>query len=87
MPLASEVTTTQEPHVDGGPAGRLRTKVRTNAGAARFKRRLEMLGLLRLAETIDRVEANWFWTGTGRGYEILWRDTTTVEDLHALAHL
>jgi hypothetical protein len=61
--------------------------VRTNAGPARFKKRLEMLGLLALAESIERYETNWHWSGTGQGYEILWRDETTFADLLPLAHL
>lgn len=91
MPLASEVTTWQEPAPEppdgGGPAVRFRTRVRTNATEDRFKRRLEHLGLLALAETIDRYETNWHWTGCGQGYAILWRDTTTFADLLPLARL
>ncbi|MBA4067813.1 MAG: hypothetical protein C0501_29765 [Isosphaera sp.] len=91
MPLASEVTTWQEPapeqHDGGGPAVRFRTRVRTNATEDRFKRRLEALGLLAFAETIDRYETNWHWTGCGQGYAILWRDTTTLADLLPLARL
>ncbi len=91
MPLASEVTTWQEPDpvpsAGGVPAVRFRTRVRTNAEVGRFKRRLERLGLLALVETIDRYATNWHWCGTGRGYEILWRDTTTFADLLPLARL
>ncbi len=95
MPLASEVTTWQElapetpdeQHGGGGPAVRFRTRVRTNATEGRFKRRLEALGLLAFAETIDRYDTNWHWTGCGQGYAILWRDTTTLADLLALARL
>lgn len=91
MSLASEVTTRQEPDPgpspDGVPAVRFRTRVRTNAEVGRFKRRLEHLGLLPLAETIDRYTTNWLWSGTGQGYEILWRDTTTFADLLPLARL
>ncbi len=90
MPLASEVTTCQEdngPTRDGCPSIRYRTRVRTNATEVRFKRRLEALGLLALAESIERYETNWHWTGCGQGYEILWQDTTTVADLLPLARL
>ena len=83
MPLASEVTTWQV----GGGAARFRTRVRTNAPEGRFKRRLEALGLLALAETVDRYDTNWHWTGCGQGYEILWHDTTTFADLGPLARL
>jgi hypothetical protein len=86
MPLASEVTTTQEPDA-AGPVPRLRSRVRTNAGVERLRRRLEKLDLLRLVEAIDRATPNWFWSGTGQGYEILWRDTTTFVDLLPLARL
>lgn len=91
MPLASEVTTWQEAQdvSDGTGATimRLRSRVRTNAGTGRLKRRLEQLGLLALTETIDRYETNWHWSGTGQGYEILWRDTTTFAELGPLARL
>lgn len=91
MPLASEVTTWQEPAPQspegGGPGARFRTRVRTNATEGRFKRRLEALGLLALAETIDHYATNWHWTGCGQGYAILWRDTTTFADLLPLARL
>lgn len=91
MPLASEVTTWQEtapvPNADGVPVVRFRTRVRTNAEVERFKRRLEHLGLLPLAETIERYETNWHWSGTGQGYEIFWRDATTFADLRPLARL
>ncbi len=91
MSLASEITTCQEPapvpNTDGVPAVRLRTRVRTNAGVERFKRRLERLGLLPLAESIVHYETNWHWSGTGQGYEILWRDTATFADLLPLRHL
>jgi hypothetical protein len=83
MPLASEVTTWQEP----AGVGRLRSRVRTNAGPGRFERRLEALGLRPFAETIERYETNWHWSGTGQGYEILWRDATTFADLRPLARL
>ena len=90
MPLASEVTTRQEDvgsAAGGSPAVRFRTRVRTNATEGRFKRRLEALGLLALAETIHRYDTNWHWTGCGQGYEILWRDATTFADLGPLARL
>ena len=90
MPLASEVTTWQEPHAapcDGVRSMRLRSRVRTNAEPERFKKRLEKLGLLSLAESIERYETNWHWSGTGQGYEILWRNETTFADLRPLARL
>jgi len=91
MSLASEVITWQESSPAPGPGGvaavRFRTRVRTNAGAERFQRRLEALGLLPLAERIDGSATHWHWSGTGQGYEILWRDTTTVLDLLPLARL
>lgn len=85
MSLASEVTTSQE--ADGVGAVRLRTRVRTNAEEGRFKRRLAALCLLDRAETIERYDTNWHWTGCGQGYEILWRDATTFADLGPLARL
>lgn len=91
MSLASEVTTWREtstaPPDEGHPVMRFRSRVRTNAAPGRFKRRLEGLGLLALVETIDRYDTNWHWTGTGQGYDILWRDTATVTDLLPLARL
>lgn len=85
MSLASEVTTSQES--DGADAVRFRTRVRTNAGEVSFKRRLARLGLLDRAETVEHYATNWHWTGTGQGYEILWRDGTTFDDLRPLARL
>jgi hypothetical protein len=61
--------------------------VRTNAEPERFKQRLEKLGLFALVESIERYETNWHWSGTGQGYEILWRDGTTFADLLPLARL
>jgi hypothetical protein len=61
--------------------------VRTNVAEARFKRRLAHLGLLDRVESMVHYETNWHWTGTGQGYEILWRDGTTFEDLNPLARL
>lgn len=91
MPLAGEVTTWQEPtassEAGGEPSLRLRTRVRTNAGEARFKSRLAHLGLLDRAESIARYDTNWHWVGTGQGYEILWREGTGFDDLLALARL
>jgi hypothetical protein len=91
MSLASEITTWQEPAVvpeaDGTPSVRFRTRVRTNAGEGRFKGRLATLGLLDRAESIERYSTNWHWTGTGQGYEILWREGTGFDDLLALARL
>jgi hypothetical protein len=91
MPLASEVTTSQEaagtPSPNGAPAVRFRSRVRTNVSETRLKRRLEHLGLLERAETIEHYTTNWHWTGTGQGFEILWRDGTTFEDLRPLARL
>ncbi len=90
MSLASEVTTWEARGAatqDGNGSTRLRSRVRTNAEPERFKRRLEKLGLLALAESIERYEANWHWSGTGQGYEILWRDETTFADLLTLARL
>ena len=60
---------------------------RTNASEGQLKRRLARLGLLDWAERIEHYATNWHWTGTGQGYEILWRDGTTFEDLRPLAHL
>ncbi len=85
MSLASEVTTSWE--ADGDGTVRLRTRVRTNTDERRFKRRLADLGLLDRAESIEHYATNWHWTGTGQGYEILWRDGTTFEDLLPLAGL
>ena len=89
MPLASEVTTWPETNaaatVDGLPVVRWRTRVRTNASPDRFRRRLQHLGLLERVESITRSETNWHWTGTGQGYEILWRPETTFADLLSLA--
>jgi hypothetical protein len=90
VPLASEVTTWEERNAettDGNSSSRLRSRVRTNARPERFKKRLEMLGLLAFAESIERYETNWHWSGTGQGYEILWRDETTFTDLLPLARL
>ena len=91
MSLAGEVTTWQEPapvsEADGVPSARFRTRVRTNAGEGRFKHRLSQLGLLDRVESIERYETNWHWTGTGQGYEILWREGTGFDDLLALARL
>ena len=92
MCLASEIMTweepAQEPHPRGPPSGvRFRSRVRTNATPAVFRRRLEQLGLLERAESIFRYATNWHWTGTGQGYEILWRDPTTWSDLLPLAGL
>lgn len=85
MPLASEVTTS--PEADGQGAVRFRTRIRTNAGEGRFRRRLAQLGLLERADSIEHYTTNWHWTGTGQGYEILWRDGTTFDDLRPLARL
>jgi hypothetical protein len=85
MSLASEIMSSQE--TDGAGAVRFRTRVRTNAGEGRFKARLTHLGLLDRAETIERYATNWHWTGTGQGFEILWREGTTFEDLLPLARL
>jgi hypothetical protein len=90
VPLASEVTTWEEQDAepgDGVRSMRLRSRVRTNAEPERLKRRLEKLGLFALAEGIERYETNWHWSGTGQGYEILWRDGTTFTDLRPLARL
>jgi hypothetical protein len=83
--LASEITTSQE--TDDSAAVRFRTLVRTNATEARFKKRLEVLGLLARAESIEHYTTNWHWIGTGQGFEIVWRDGTTFEDLMPLARL
>ncbi len=86
--LASEVTTWQEGGGAGGDsATRFRSRVRTNAAPDRLRRRLEILGLLSFAESIERYETNWQWTGSGQGYEILWREATTFADLLPLARL
>lgn len=85
MPLASEITTTQE--ADAAGVVRFRSRVRTNAREARMKARLAELGLLDRAEKIERYATNWHWTGTGQGYEILWRVETTFDDLRPLARL
>lgn len=85
MPLASEITTSQE--TDGAGAVRFRSRVRTNVGETRMKARLAELGLLDRAETIERYAMNWHWTGTGQGFEIVWREGTTFEDLLPLARL
>ena len=91
MPLASEVTTWQEPDAatvsDGAVAMRWRSRVRTNAGEGRFKARLARLGLLDRVESVVHYETNWHWIGTGQGYEVLWRDGTTWDDLRPLARL
>lgn len=91
MPIASEVTTRQEPVAavasDGAPTLRLWSRVRTNADPARFNRRLTELGLLAFAESVERYESGWHWIGTGQGYEILWREETTFADLLPLARL
>jgi hypothetical protein len=85
MSLASEITTSQE--TDGPGAVRFRTRVRTNAGEGRFKARLAQLGLLDRAERIEHYATNWHWTGTGQGFEVLWREGTSFEDLLPLAQL
>lgn len=91
MSLASEVTTWREttaaPSDGEPPTVRVRSRVRTNVCLERFKRRLEGLGLLGFVESIERYHTNWHWTGTGQGYEVVWRDTTTVADLLPLARL
>jgi hypothetical protein len=85
MSLASEVSTTQE--TDGAGAVRFRSLVRTNVREARMKARLATLGLLDLAESIEHYATNWHWTGTGQGFEILWREGTRFEDLLPLSRL
>jgi hypothetical protein len=85
MSLASEITTSQE--TDAAGTVRFRSRVRTNAGEARMKARLAELGLLHRAETIERYATNWHWTGTGQGFEIVWREGTRFEDLLPLARL
>lgn len=85
MSLASEITTSQE--TDGEGIVRFRSRVRTNVGEARMKARLAGLGLLDRAESIERYETNWHWTGTGQGFEIVWRDGTSFEELLPLARL
>lgn len=85
MSLASEVTTSQE--ADGEGVVRFRTRVRTNAGEGRFKRRLAALGLLDRAESIEHYATNWQWTGTGQGFEIVWSAGTGFQDLLPLARL
>lgn len=85
--LAGELLTWTEGTADSPATVRLRTRVRTNAGEARLRHRLEQLGLLDRVETLTRITTNWFWTGTGQGYEILWRDPTTIPDLLPLARL
>ncbi len=91
MPLASEVTTRQEPvaHDPGDRAARVRlwSRVRTNADRERLERRLVELGLHAFAESIERYETGWHWSGTGQGYEILWREETGFVDLLPLARL
>ncbi len=88
MPLASEVTTWQEEDTGSDVSVTwLRSRVRTNVGPERFKARLEALGLLDLAEHIDRYETNWHWIGTGKGYAITWRPETSFADLLPLARL
>lgn len=77
--------TSQETDCTG--AVRFRTHVRTNVGEGRMKTRLATLGLLDRAETIVRYATNWHWTGTGQGYEILWVDGTSFEDLLPLSRL
>ncbi len=85
MPLASEISTTQETDCAGGI--RFRSRVRTNAGEARMKARLAELGLLDRTETIEQYATNWHWTGTGQGFEIVWREGTRFEDLLPLTRL
>lgn len=88
MPLASEVTTWQQEVTGGGvTVTRFRSRVRTNVGPERFKARLDALGLLALAEHIERYATNWHWTGTGQGYAITWRPGTTAADLAPLGQL
>lgn len=91
VPLASEVTTRQEPFAaeasDGTARVRLWSRVRTNADRERLNRRLLELGLDAFAESIERYETGWHWLGTGQGYEILWREETTFADLLPLARL
>ncbi len=91
MSLASEVTTWQEPETVPGPvptqAVRLTSRVRTNVGGERFRKRLECLGLLDLAEIVIPCACEWDWTGTGHGFEIIWRVGTTWEDLRQLTQL
>lgn len=85
MSLASEIMTSQE--TDGEGIVRFRSRVRTNVGEARMKARLAALGLLDRVESIERYETNWHWTGTGQGFEIVWRDGTSFEELLPLARL
>jgi hypothetical protein len=85
MSLASEITTSQETDISG--VVRFRSRIRTNASEARMKARLAGPGLLDRAETIERYETNWHWIGTGQGFEIVWREGTTFEDLLPLARL
>ena len=91
MSLASEVTTWQEtivsPSGTDPPTVRFRSRVQTNVGPERLKRKLEALGLLGFVEAIERYHTNWHWTGTGQGYEIRWHDTATLADLLPLARL
>ena len=85
MSIAGEVTTSQE--TDGSGTVRFRSRVRTNVSERRFKERLACLGLLARAEAIEHYSTNWHWTGTGQGFEIIWRGGTTFEDLLPLAKL
>lgn len=91
VPLASEVTTRQEPVAtdpsDGAAIVRLWSRVRTNARRERLEQRLLELGLHAFAEGIECYETGWHWIGTGQGYEILWREETTFADLLPLARL
>lgn len=77
--------TTQE--TDTAGVVRYRSRVRTNVGGARLRARLTALGLLDRAESIERYTTNWHWTGTGQGFEILWQEGTSFEELLPLTRL
>jgi hypothetical protein len=90
MTLASEVVTWCEVSMEettGVTIHRYRSRVRTNSSEERLRCKLSSLGLLTRIEGILTTRDFTFWTGTGNGYELIWTEETTWEDLVPLARL
>lgn len=91
MPLASEIVTWQETPItttsDSAPIIRMGSRIRSNSSERRLRAKLEQLGLWDRVETLVPIIRHPFWSGSGNGYEIHWRITTTWDDLQPLARL
>lgn len=91
MSLVSEIVTQQESiNTDGSTETatmQFRSRVRTNIDEPRIRARLQRLGLMDHVEELRPIAMSWFWIGIGGGYEILWRTTTTWDDLRPLSQL